>query len=124
MQKLWFAVVIAVAITAVAVPSLLARQQSAIPRFQYLVVTPYRSNHQEGRSITYRPAYQACVAEAEWACRRFEAPSTGSFNQRDEPRPALRAMLVTLGNEGWELASTLDDSPNDDELTYLFKRQQ
>lgn len=113
------ATAIAVAIAAFA-PSLTARVQS--PRFEYLHVRPYGvilpATPQPGVIRVERPAYRACVAASpEWTCRTFEPDP----NTRVDSDDALRLALLTLGNEGWEMVSALDDRPA---MTYLFKRQR
>jgi hypothetical protein len=108
--------------TAPPAPSLMARQQP-IAQFEYLQVSPYVVQHPQGpQAVIERPAYRACVAGgAEWTCRQFEPSSS-------DPRgvdTALRVTLATLGNEGWELVSAIDQTPDrDGGLIYLFKRQR
>ena len=122
MRKLSLTVVAAIAvITATLAPSLVARAQTA-PRFEYLRVTPYRADMMTpGRLIQRWGGYRACVAASnEWTCREFE--------QTDLPNGALPTMLATLGNEGWELVSAVDEkhelNGSFGGLTYLFKRQK
>jgi hypothetical protein len=124
MAKLSLALAAGVAIvgTALFAPSLAARAQS--PRFEYLHLRPYGvippSVPQPGVIRVERPAYRACVATTpEWTCRPFEPDANTSVNSDD----ALRLALLTLGNEGWEMVSAVDDT-RDDALTYLFKRQR
>ena len=78
----------------------------------YVTVTPVAANAvQESRG------YRACAAgTAEWRCRDFQSPKSSA--------EALRTALVTLGNEGWELVSAVEEDPafNTRGLTYLFKR--
>jgi hypothetical protein len=67
--------------------------------------------------VQERQGYRACVAGInQWTCREF-SPAGPSAD-------ALRTALVTLGNEGWELVSSVqeEDAPMH-ALTYLFKRQ-
>ena len=105
-------------------PSLTARAQS--PRFEYLHLSPYGvispSAPRPGVIRVERPAYRACVATSpEWTCRPFEPDANTPVNSDD----ALRLALHTLGNEGWEMVSAVDDTPDkDDGMTYLFKRQR
>ena len=101
-------------------------QQAGVGRFEYLMATPYYTSYREGQSVGTLTAYSACAAQATgWTCRKFEAPSTLALSRPDDHNPAFRALLATLGSEGWELAAAVDDSPTrDNELTYLFKRRQ
>jgi hypothetical protein len=118
--SLTVAAVIAV-ITAMFATSLIARAQTAT-RFEYLRVTPYQSVTKTPDSVTYRWAgYRACMAaSSEWTCREFEPT--------DNSNAALRISLATLGNEGWELVSAVDERHDMNStfggLTYLFKRQR
>jgi hypothetical protein len=84
-------------------------------RFDYLRVTPYLPDPLNPARVAYR----ACVAAStEWTCREFES--------KDSPDAPLRTTLATLGQEGWELVSAVDETPDvslPDGLTYLFKRQ-
>jgi hypothetical protein len=118
--SLTVAAVIAV-ITAMFATALIARAQSAT-RFEYLRVTPYQSFTETPGRITYRWAgYRACVAaSSEWTCREFEPTDTSNA--------ALSTALATLGNEGWELVSAVDERHDMNStfggLTYLFKRQR
>jgi hypothetical protein len=97
-----------------------ARAQTA-GRIEYARVTPYMVSFQKAPNhVQPRYGYRACTATtSEWKCREFEPTdaSTGS----------LRATLATLGNEGWELVSAVNDDPVSSNpsglLTYLFKRQ-
>jgi hypothetical protein len=126
MRKLSLSVVAVIAVVAAMfAPSLVARAQSAV-RFEYLRVTPYPANLATPGRINYRwVGYRACVAaSSEWTCREFEAD--GSSN--DALHIALRTTLATLGNEGWELVSAVDErhelNTTFGGLTYLFKRQR
>ena len=96
-------------------PSVIGRAQSAV-RFEYTRVTPYLMNPMDPRRVSYA----ACVATpTEWRCREFAA--------KDSSDVALRTALATLGNEGWELVSAIDDPPGQslpEGMTYLFKRKQ
>ena len=121
MRKLSLAVAGLLALLALSTPSLIARQPSAA-RFQYLQVSPYLVQHPTGpNSVVERLAYRACVAgTAEWTCRQFE-PSTRDPRGTDT---ALRNTLSTLGSEGWELVSAIDEMPErSGGATFLFKRQ-
>ena len=117
MAKLSIAVAaVLVAITAMFGPSLTA-QQSA-PRFEYVRVAPYTYRTPSGASaVLERVGYKACVAaSSDWTCRDFQ-----SLEPADA---ALRTTLNTLGNEGWELVSAVNEEPSQYHtgLTYLFKR--
>jgi hypothetical protein len=99
--------------------SLTARAQSAA-RIEYARVTPYIVRLPlDAHSVQERHGYRACVASmSEWACREF-APT-------DSSSAALRTTLATLGSEGWELVSAVNEDPTVTSpigLTYLFKRQ-
>lgn len=99
------------------VPSLHARPNA--PRFEYVRVTPYLFVRAEGQGVVERVGYRACVATStEWTCRQFESTEPSDV--------ALRTALVTLGNEGWELVSAVDETPSEVHrgLTYLFKRPE
>jgi hypothetical protein len=108
-------------VTAMLAPSFVARAQSG-PRFDYLRVVPYRVVTRTPGHITGRWAgYRACLAgSTEWTCREFEP--------MDNSDTGLRTTLATLGDEGWELVSAVDErhDVNSDfgGLTYLFKRQR
>jgi hypothetical protein len=109
-------------LVSLSVPSLIARQQSSV-QFDYLQLVPYQVQIPSGfRAVTERSAYRACIAgSAEWACRQFE-PSNADPRGVDT---ALRGALSTLGNEGWELVSAVDESPDrDGGIVYLFKQQR
>ena len=72
----------------------------------------------DANTVGERMGYRACVAGLnEWTCRDFQ-PTRSSAD-------ALRTALVTLGNDGWELVSAVEEDPsvNPHGLTYLFKRQ-
>ena len=54
------------------------------------------------------------------------APIERKIISADVSNAPLRSMLATLGNEGWELLSAVNEEPNLTNpigLTYLFKRQ-
>ena len=120
MKKLSLAVALAVvaAMVALSATALIARQQTTV-RFEYLRVGTYPGQvTRNGQTITLGAAgYRACRAEiAAWNCRDFARTDSGVDD-------ALRTMLVTLGNEGWEVVS---DGYDENGLTagaYLFKRQ-
>lgn len=94
-----------------------ASAQAAASPFEYLRVTPFSvSIPIAPNQISFAPGYRACVAAAtEWTCREFR-PETVSDS-------ALRTVLATLGNEGWELVSAVKEDGPTSALTYLFKRQ-
>lgn len=104
--------------TAMVAPSLTARTQSAA-RFEYLRLTPYGANRQTPGRVEHRSGYRACVAALpDWTCREF-APTESS-------EAALSTAMATLGTEGWDLVSVLDEDPDQTYprgLMYLFKRQ-
>jgi hypothetical protein len=112
-------------VAAMFAPSLVARAQSAV-RFEYLRVTPYHAVTETPGRINYRWAgYRACVAaSSEWTCREFDADGSSNVALN----VALRTTLATLGNEGWELVSAVDErhelNTTFGGLTYLFKRQR
>jgi len=85
--------------------SLIVRAQGA-QRFEYVRVAPYMARIPVGaNAVQERIGYRACVARiSEWACQEFPPtePST-------EP---LRNALVSLGNDGWELVSAVEEYPN------------
>ena len=88
------------------------RAQTAT-RIEYLRATPFSAQLSSGALNT---AYQACVAgPTEWTCRDFR-PTVSSDS-------ALRTMLSTLGNEGWELVSAAGEGEPtwNKKFTYLFK---
>jgi hypothetical protein len=94
-----------------------ARSQPRTPsasRFEYLRVTPYLSRPMNPVQVAYR----ACVAAtSEWTCRDFDS--------KENSNAPLRTALATLGQEGWELVSAVDETPSEsipEGLTYLFKR--
>lgn len=114
-------VAVVVVLTAMFTPSLIVRAQGT-QRFEYVRVSPYIAQSSTANATRQRAAYRACVAQAtEWVCREFPPtePSTD----------ALRNVFVTLGNDGWELVSAVDEYPafanqfGTKGLTYLFKRQ-
>jgi hypothetical protein len=118
MAKLSLAVGVVAAIVLVTfAPSLTARTQNT-GRFEYVRMSPVGTRiNTSATSIQIRYGYRACVATAaEWTCREF--PPTESSDA------ALRVTLATLGNEGWELVSTVNEELESNKpLTYLFKRQ-
>jgi len=97
-------------------PSLTVRAQSAT-RFEYVRLAPYMMRTRVAAdAVQERQAYRACVAGVEeWKCREF-LPAGSSTDP-------LRTALATLGNEGWELVSSVQEEPAAlYGLTYLFKR--
>jgi hypothetical protein len=104
-------------VAAMFMSSLTVRAQSPA-RIEYVRVTPYTTRTPVGpNAVQERVGYRACVAgAAEWTCRDFQ-PTPSSAD-------ALRTALVTLGNEGWELVSVVEDDLNANArgLMYLFKR--
>ena len=114
------AIVAIIATAAASTPSLTARAQTAT-RIEYARVTPYIvSFHKSPNHVQPRYGYRACVAAiSEWKCREFEPT--------DASTASLRTTFATLGSEGWELVSAVNDDPVASNpsglLTYLFKRQ-
>jgi hypothetical protein len=110
-------IAVVVVVAATFSPSLIVRAQSAT-RIEYIRVTPYLQQIPVSVSaVQERCGYRACVAGMnDWACRDF--PATQSSND------ALRTTLATLGNEGWELVSTVNEEPSSGThgLTHVFKR--
>jgi hypothetical protein len=98
--------------------SRIVRAQSATS-IEYVRLTPYDVHtYIAPDRVQERFGYRACVAGInEWRCRDFQ-PTQSSAD-------ALRIALVTLGNEGWDLVSAVEEDPNFNTrgLTYLFKRQ-
>jgi hypothetical protein len=111
-------VAVVVVVSTMFAPSLVVRAQSTA-RIEYVRVTPYAAyNPVTPNLVLERHGYRACVAgTTEWACRDFQSTESSA--------EALRTALVTLGNEGWELVSAVeeDSSFRTSGLTYLFKRQ-
>jgi hypothetical protein len=89
------------------------RAQSTTP-IEYLRVSPYYFAENSGQRIHQRTAYRGCLATTgQFNCREFGAASDS----------ALLGMLATLGSEGWELVSVVDEEdPARNGLTYFFKR--
>jgi hypothetical protein len=95
------------------------RTTTAETRWGYLTVTP---------GVSARPGdaapsgYRACQATLErWSCREFRSAPAADNND------VLAKVLTTLGDEGWELTSVLDETKQLSQprgLTYIFKRQQ
>ena len=96
-------------------PALVA-QAPVTTQYEYLRVLPVEMQFATSpTSVRQSTGYRACVAgSSEWTCREF--PATASSEA------ALRTTLATLGTEGWELVSVVDDSDTLRGLTYLFKR--
>ena len=110
-------VAVVVVIVAMFTPSRIVRAQTN-PRFEYARVTPYVLNIGVAPNrVTQTNGYRACVAgTTEWTCRDFKPT---------ESTDAVRTALATLGSEGWELVSVVDENPpdyNPHGLTYFFKR--
>src|SRR4051812_17015411 len=84
--------------------SLGARAQNA-PRLEYARVVPVVTRvYTSPNSVQERRGYRACVAgAADWTCRDFPATEIAGS--------ALRTTLSTLGNEGWELVSAVNENP-------------
>ena len=107
---------VAVALCALTVPSLGARQE-VTTGWEYARLTPGLPS----KPSAMKPlGYRACLAgEAEWTCREFES--------KDNQDEALRRALSTLGSEGWELVSAIDETETlsyPKGLTYLLKRHK
>ena len=106
-----------VAVTALFARSPVARAQSG-NRLEYVRMTPYIVRNPVGpNEVRENIAYRACAAGInEWTCREFQSAQSST--------DALRTALVTLGNDGWELVSAVEENPsvNPRGLTYLFKR--
>jgi hypothetical protein len=113
MSKLTFAFLSMIAIAAVVVSADGLRAQSSTS-FEYLRVSPYYVSQQSGRMTYQRTAYRGCLATTgQLNCREFGGASDS----------ALLAMLATLGGEGWELVSVVDEGdPALSGMTYFFKR--
>ena len=111
---------LAAALAAVVTAQTLTARAQTTGKFEYVRVTPHVQQIQQPNRTTFRfVGYQACVAAAaEWTCQTFESSESATI--------ALREMLVTLGNDGWELVSTVSEDPDlyPDRLTYMFKRQK
>src|SRR5262245_19910177 len=109
-------VAVLVIATATFMRSPVARAQTG-SRLEYVRVTPYVVRTAVApNAVQERIGYRACVAGVnEWTCREFQ-PTQSSTD-------ALRTALATLGNEGWELVSAVEEDPIfNHSLTYLFKR--
>lgn len=120
MSKISLALVaVVIVVSAMFTPSLVVRAQSAA-RIEYVRVAPYAVyTPVSPNAVREHHGFRACIAGLnEWTCREFQAESSTD---------ALRTALVTLGNEGWELVSTIGEDPNVSGgtvgVTYLFKRQ-
>ena len=118
MSKLWLGLVaVVVMFAAMITPSRNVRAQSATP-FDYARVAPFVVNTTVGPNrVQQSTGYRACIAgKDEWTCRDFKPTDSTD---------ALRTALATLGSEGWELVSVLDENPpnySPHGLTYFFKR--
>jgi len=108
-----------VVVTPMFASSLVVRAQSS-PRIEYLRATPFLVHIPVAANrVSERTGYRACVAgNTEWTCREFQ-PTESSTD-------ALRNALATLGNDGWELVSAIEEDSawtGIHGLTFLFKRQ-
>ena len=120
-RSIGFAVIAALAAIAFTIPTLTARQQAAT-KWEYLRLTPGLRLGMD-YDMSQRPmGYRACEAkDAAWKCRDFKSADQQSNDD------GLRRALATLGAEGWELVSSIDQQGNvayPVGLTYLLKRQQ
>ena len=120
-RSIGLAAIAALAAIAFTIPTLMARQQVATSG-RYLRLTPGLRFGMDF-DMSQRPmGYQACEAkDAAWKCRDFKSADQQSNDD------ALRRALATLGAEGWELVSTIEQSGTvvyPVGLTYLLKRQQ
>ena len=118
-RSIGFAAIAALAAVAFTIPTLTARQRSTT-KWEYVRLTPGLRFGMD-YDMSQRPmGYQACEArDAAWKCRDFKSADQQSNDD------ALRRALATLGAEGWELVSTIDQSGNivyPVGLTYLLKR--
>lgn len=120
MLKLSLATLSVVVILAAVFPSSIVTRAQGATQFEYIRATPFGVRWESsniagsGKSGFYiKTAYRACRASGEtWNCREFP------------PESALQTMLSTLGSDGWELVSVVNENPNNgSDLTYLFKRQ-
>jgi hypothetical protein len=109
--SLTFLSIVAIASALVSADGLRAQSSTS---FEYLRVAPYYVSQQSGRMMYQRTAYRGCLATTgQFNCREFGGASDST----------LLAMLATLGDEGWELVSVVDEKdPVLDGLTYFFKR--
>lgn len=118
MSRISLTLVAVVVVAALFTPSRAVRAQGAT-RIDYVRVAPYVVRTSVApNAVQERYGYRACVAGInDWACRDFQ-PTQSSID-------ALRTALVTLGNEGWELVSAVQEDPTRGTfgLAYLFKRQ-
>jgi len=106
---------LALAAVVLAVATLTAKQPTP-RRWEYLVLSPGL----RGNLDTTQHGYEACEAKnAEWTCRPFRSLPTEFGDD------ALRRALATIGAEGWELVSVLEQPQNQGYpvgRTYLLKR--
>ena len=123
MKRLSLAVILTIGtVAALATPVVRARQGP--PSVHYMLASPYYTFRSESGRLVRQSAYRACIAGTEWVCREFEPPEfSTNVSPSREPGEALRLMLWTLGNEGWELVST-PTAPNTEEWSYVFTRRQ
>jgi hypothetical protein len=119
MSKIKISIVSACFIVGVAGTAGSLRAQST-PRFEYLRAFAYGERQQvsdirRGPTVRVGKAYRACIAaENEWNCR--------DFARAEAPDSPERKMLSTLGDEGWELVSVVQEADSQFGVTYLFKR--
>jgi hypothetical protein len=116
-----------VVVTALVARSPAAGAQSGSP-LEYIRMTPYVVQVTAApNAVLEGTGYRACLAKLNgWTCREFLPTDPGARARGFSfSTDALRIALVTLGNEGWELVSAVDEDPgvNSRGLTYLFKRQ-
>lgn len=113
MSKLSIALLTLVAI-AIAIESTDGLRAQSSTSIEYLRVAPYYASQRSGRMVYQRTDYRGCLAAiGPLNCRDFGGGSDS----------ALLVMLATLGSEGWELVSVVDEEdPARDGLTYFFKR--
>ena len=120
MSKISLAAVSVLVLIAIAFAWSEAPRAQGSTQFEYVRAYPYKArqeiaNRDGSRGVVERTAYRACrAAGSEWSCRDYPTPGAADA--------ALRTMLATMGNEGWELVSAVDEGEQYDGLTYLFKR--
>jgi hypothetical protein len=122
MKKIAALVVGVLALAAALVPSLHGGAQvppitQTSERFEYLRMMSFSVEDRTAGFGRRFAGYRACAAAATgWVCRDFEIQSAADD-------VTLPLALTTIGNEGWELASTLySPDPVYGGTTYLFKR--
>lgn len=103
-------------------PRLAARADSTA-HFDYLHLRPGLPEFDVTtgqRTSPPRNGYTACVAKSPDAAKCRE------FADKESQDRALNVALGTLGSQGWELVSVIDETANQGSpkgLTYIFKRQ-